>query len=243
MKIISIIIPVYNEEQFVGQLLQKVSLLDFSHLGYEKELVIVNDGSKDKSDDIIQTFIKVYTGKVTYLHHKNHGKWYSIKQWILHASWDVYVIQDADLEYEPQDLVRMLDIMEEKQRDICYGSRTRGYKHYGMNYSTVGFLFGWLVVSLLTTLLVGRKVTDEPTCYKMYHNSCRNILLYPKENDFAWEPAVTIMLLRQKYTYGEIPIHYHPRKQKNGKKIKLKDGRFAIKTLFVYWYRGRKHHA
>lgn len=142
MKIISIIIPVYNEEIFVGQLLQKVALLDFSHIGYEKEIIIVNDGSKDKSDDIIQTFLKVYTGKVKYLHHKNHGKGYSIKQGVLHASGDVYVIQDADLEYEPKDLERMLETMEEKQWDICYGSRTRGYKHYGMNYSTVGFLFG-----------------------------------------------------------------------------------------------------
>lgn len=146
----------------------------------------------------------------------------------------MYVIQDADLEYEPADLLRMLEKMEKKHRDICYGSRTRGYTSYGMNYSTVGFLFGGLVVSLLTSLLVRRIVTDEPTCYKMYHNSCRNILLYPPENDFAWEPAVTIMLLKQKYRYGEIPIRYYPRKHTQGKKIKLIDGWLAIKTLFVY---------
>lgn len=122
------------------------------------------------------------------------------------------MIQDADLEYEPNDLIVMLETMEKKQWDICYGSRTRGYRRFGMNYSTIGFLFGGLVVSFLTTLLSRRLVTDEPTCYKMYHNSCRNILLFPKENDFAWEPAVTIMLLRQSYTYGELPIHYYPRK-------------------------------
>ena len=243
MKLISIIIPVYNEEQFVGQLLEKVSKLDFSHLWYDKELIIVNDGSKDKSEDIIKNFIDQYQGKSHYVTHKNHGKGYSIKQWVLHAHGDVYVIQDADLEYEPTDLIDMLAYMEKNDLDICYGSRTRGYKKYGMNYSTVGFLFWGLVVSALTTLLSRKFVTDEPTCYKMYHNSCRNILLFPKENDFAWEPAVTIMLLRQKYRYGELPIHYYPRKQTQWKKIKLKDGRYAIKTLFVYWSHRRKRHA
>lgn len=243
MKLISIIIPVYNEERFVGQLLEKVSKLDFSHIWYDKELIIVNDGSKDKSQTIIDEFIAAYDWKVQALHHTNHGKGYSIKQGILHAQGDVYVIQDADLEYEPHDLIKMLEKMEKKQWDICYGSRTRWYSRFGMHYSTIGFLFGWLTVSVLTSLLAHRIVTDEPTCYKMYHNSCRNILLYPKENDFAWEPAVTIMLLRQKYTYGEIPIHYYPRKQTQGKKIKLKDGWLAIKTLFVYRSKWIKRHA
>lgn len=136
MKIISIIIPVYNEERFVGQLLEKVSTLDFSHLGYEKEMIIVNDGSKDKSHEIIEAFMAGYTGKKHYLHHTNHGKGYSIKQGILHASGDVYVVQDADLEYEPHDLIPMLQKLEQKNLDICYGSRTRGYSKFGMHYST-----------------------------------------------------------------------------------------------------------
>gem|GEM_PF-5449052 len=74
MKVISIIIPVYNEERLVGELLRKVSALDFSHLGYDKELVIVNDGSKDKSQDVIQAFLESYDGKAAYIQHKNHGK-------------------------------------------------------------------------------------------------------------------------------------------------------------------------
>lgn len=243
MKLISIIIPVYNEERFVGQLLEKVSKLDFSHIGYDKELIIVNDGSKDKSHEIIEQFIQEYEGKTNYISHKNHGKWYSIKQWILHAHGDVYVIQDADMEYEPHDLITMLEHMEQKEWDVCYGSRTRWYPRFGITYSTVWFLFGWLIVSCLTTLLSRKFVTDEPTCYKMFHNSCRNILLYPKENDFAWEPAVTIMLLRHRFSYGEIPIHYYPRKHAQGKKIKLKDGWLAIKTLFVYSSLGKRRNA
>ena len=243
MKVISIIIPVYNEERFVGQLLDKVASLDFSELGYDKEIVIVNDGSKDKSQEIIDAFIANYQWKVRSLQHKNHGKWYSIKQGILHATGHVYVIQDADMEYEPTDLITMLKTMEDKWWDICYGSRTRWYFRYGARYSTLFFFIGGLVVSWLTTLLARKIVTDEPTCYKMYHNSCRNILLYPKENDFAWEPAVTIMLLRHYFSYGEIPIHYYPRKQAQGKKIKLKDWWLAIKTLFVYRSHRHKRHA
>lgn len=155
----------------------------------------------------------------------------------------MYVIQDADLEYDPHDIVAMLHNLEKKNLDVCYGSRTRGYSKYGTNYSTLGFMFGGLTVSFLTSLLAFRLVTDEPTCYKMYRSKCRNILLSAKENDFAWEPAVTIMVLKHGFSYGEIPIHYYPRKQTQGKKIKLKDGRLAIKTLFVYRAKRAKHHA
>lgn len=243
MKLISLIIPVYNEERFVGQLLEKVAQLDFSGLGYEKELIIVNDGSKDRSHEIISAFMASYSGKAQYIEQSNHGKGYSIKQGILHSQADVYVIQDADLEYEPEDLLIQLAELERKHLDVCYGSRTRGYKKYGMNYSTFGFLFGGLTVSFLTSLLAGKIVTDEPTCYKMYTKKCRETLLYPKENDFAWEPAVTIMLLAAGYKYGELPIHYYPRKQTQGKKIKLIDGWLAIKTLFVYRRRRPKNDA
>ena len=242
MKIISVIIPVYNEQQYVWKLLEKVNALDFTHLGYEKELVIVNVGSADKSHEIISEFIAKTKSKTHYINHTNHGKWYSIKKWIEKAIGDVYVVQDADLEYEPSDLITLLSSLESTWWDVCYGSRTRWYKKFWMNYSTVGFLFWGLFVSFLTSLLVWRLVSDEPTCYKMYRKSCKDILLYPKENDFAWEPAVTILLLRDWFSYGEVPIHYYPRKHTQWKKIKLKDGWLAIKTLFVYRLRRLPHH-
>lgn len=243
MKLISIIIPVYNEQRYVGELLAKVARLSFFHLWYDKELVIVNDGSKDESENIIQTFLSEYEGKAHYISHPNGWKGYSIKQGIAKATGDVYVIQDSDLEYEPHDLIPMLQKMEKKNLDICYGSRTRGYSKFGMKYSTFWFLFGGLTVSFLTSLLALRLVTDEPTCYKMYHKKCRNLLLSPKENDFAWEPAATMLLLRRWYSYGEIPIHYYPRKHTQWKKIKFIDGWLAIKTLFIYRFQSKKRHA
>ena len=146
------------------------------------------------------------------------------------------MIQDADLEYDPTDIFQMLQKMEHKGRDVCYGSRTRGYKKYGTHYSTFTFLLGGLVVSFLTSLLTWKRVTDEPTCYKMYHKTCRSLLLLPKENDFAREPAATVLVLKHGFKYGEIPIHYYPRKHAQGKKIKLIDGWLAIKTLFAYTF-------
>lgn len=234
MKVISLIIPVYNEERFVGDLLQKVSQLNFSNLWYKHELVIVNDGSKDNSEHIIKNFLEWYNGMYTYLSQKNSWKGAAIKYGISHASWGVYVIQDADLEYNPHDITILLQTLEDKNLDICYGSRTLWYFTYGAKYSTFFFFVWWLVVSFLTSILALKIVTDEPTCYKMYRKKCKDILLMPSENDFAWEPAVTMLLLKKWFSYAEKPIHYYPRKQQQGKKIKLIDGWKAIKTLFIY---------
>lgn len=233
-KIVSIIIPVYNEEKYVRTLLQKVSTIDTDSVWYEKEIIVVNDWSKDESEIIIKDFLHSYNGKYSYLSHTNSGKWYSIKQWIQIAKWDVFIVQDADLEYEPNDIVTMLSYMENKNLDVCYWSRILWYKKYGAQYSTIWFLFWWLLLSFLTTIMTWKLVTDEPTCYKMFKSKCKDILLFIKENDFAWEPAATLSLIKKWYSYWEIPIHYFPRKQMQWKKIKLIDWWFAIKTLFIY---------
>lgn len=237
MKLLSIIIPVYNEEIYVHALLQKVADVDFLPLWYEKEIIIINDGSKDASEISIKKFLETYTWKVTYTYQKNLWKWGAIKHWISLSKWDVYVVQDSDLEYDPLDLVMLLSHLEKDHISVCYGSRIRWFAQYGFQYSTIGFLFGWLFVSFLTTILSWKLVTDEPTCYKMYTKACRSLLLQPTENDFAWEPAVTMLLLKNSYKYSEKPIHYYPRKQQQWKKIKLIDGRKAIKTLFIYRFK------
>lgn len=234
MKVISIIIPVYNEQTYVWRLLEKVSVLDFSDQWYDKEIIIINDWSKDWSAEIIKEFMDSYKWKIQYKEQVNSGKWAAIKTWITISTWDVYIIQDADLEYNPEDIKVLLKNLEDKKLDVCYGSRTLGYFVYGAKYSTLLFFIGWVCLSILTTILTFSIVTDEPTCYKMYRKKCRHLLLQAKENDFAWEPAATMLLLKAWYSYWEKPIHYFPRKQKQWKKIKLIDGREAIKTLFIY---------
>lgn len=240
MKKLSVVIPVYNEEKFVGKLLQKVHEVDLSDIGYAKEIIIVNDGSKDKSAEIIQSFIAQHPDQgIKYLYQErqpdnSNTKWLALKNGFALASWDVFIVQDADLEYDPLDYIPLLQKLEKDKLDFIYGSRTRGYITFGARYSTFWFLLGGLAVSLLTSLLWWSIVTDEPTCYKVFTSKLKKYLVAIPENNFDREPAITMTLLKKWYKYGEIPIRYYPRPVTQGKKIKLRDGWMAIKTLFKY---------
>ena len=239
MKKLSIIIPVYNEEATLQELVEKVINLDLSEIWYKKEIILVNDWSKDKSEEIIQKFLLNQATKdceIEYFKNpKNSWKWYSLKHGFEKASWDVFIVQDADLEYFPEkDYIPMLKAYEEKKADFVYGSRTLGMKVFWNNYSTKAFKLWWLLVSRVTTLLSFTKVTDEPTCYKMYDKKLKKYLVVPTENGFEWEPAITMLLLRKKFKYIEIPIHYHARAFEEWKKIKRQDWVKAIWTL-INW--------
>lgn len=233
MKTISLCIPVYNEERYIYALLEKVCAVEFSLVWYQYEILVVNDGSTDRSDEEIKKFINNHASvNITYVRQPNQGKWSAIKHAFSLAIGDVLVIQDADLEYDPQDIIEGIRILEEKQLDVCYGSRIRGFTRYGIAISTVWFLIGWLTVSWVASLLSRHLITDEPTCYKMFRVSCKPYLLLPEENGFAWEPAATMAVLRAWFHYGERPIRYYPRKTTAGKKIKLIDGWKALTTLW-----------
>lgn len=234
MKKLSIIIPVYNEEQFVGQLLEKIVALDLAQINYEKEIIVINDGSKDKSDQIIKKFMEEHkTFEIKYTQKENGGKWSALKAGFAQATWDLFIVQDADLEYDPHDYFHLIKKIDE-WKDFVYGSRTTWYIKYTATYSTFWFLLGWLVVSLLTSILWWTIVTDEPTCYKLFTSKLKEYLISIPEDGFEREPAITITLLKKWYTYAELPIRYYPRDVQHGKKIKLIDGRIAIKTLFKY---------
>lgn len=231
-KLLSIIIPVYNEEQFVYALLDKVTKTSFA--SYNIELIIVNDWSKDTSEQEINRFIhdtKDLHIPITYAFQNNKGKWSAIKHGITLASWDIFMIQDADLEYNPENIQEWLLLFEQNKTKVVYGSRTRGFLRYWFTYSTLFFFVWWVAVSVLTSILWITVVTDEPTCYKLFDQSCKKRLLLPHENGFEREPAVTMLLLRKWFGYKERPIEYFPRKVTSGKKIKLKDGFKALWTL------------
>lgn len=240
MKLLSIIVPVYNEERFVGQLLQKLAELNLSAVWYNKEIIVVNDGSKDRSEQIIKDFMESHKELgITYIYQarrpdNDNTKWAALKNGFSHATGDLYIVQDWDLEYEPEDYIPLIQKLERNKLDFVYGSRTTGYIKFGTKYSTFGFLFGGLAVSMLTSLLSFTRVTDEPTCYKLYTSKLKKYLLVIPEHNFDREPAITMTLLRKWFKYGEVPIHYYPRPVVQGKKIKLIDGRMAIKTLFKY---------
>lgn len=234
MKKLSIIIPVYNEEPTLKELVDKVIAIDLSSVEYTKQIILINDWSKDKSEEIIYKLIEDNPKvEVKYIKNiKNSGKWFSLKEGFKNANWDIMIVQDADLEYFPEkDYIPMIKEFEEKKADIIYWSRTLGIKKFKNNYSSKSFLWWGLLVSIITSILSLKKVTDEPTCYKMYDKKLKKYLLLPEENGFEREPAITILLLRKRFSYYEIPIHYHARKFEEWKKIKRQDWIRALLTL------------
>lgn len=232
MKKLSIIIPFLNEEKTINQILQKI--VNLKNLNLEKEIILVNDWSIDNSANIIKEFIsKGYENtSFIYIENKvNSWKWYSLKEWFKKSTWDYLIVQDADLEYNPEDYSKIIENLEQKNSDFVYWSRTRWYFINWFRYSYLSFLFWWLVISILSSIVSFRLITDEPTCYKAFKSNLKDLLIIPTENWFEWEPAITIFLLKKWFKYSEVPISYFPRKSSEWKKIKWIDWVKAIKTI------------
>jgi len=226
--ILSIIVPLYNEENTISEIINKVQKVKIE--GIEKEILIVNDGSKDKSKEVIKKLIKKYNNIKYFEHQKNRGKGAAIRTGIQHISGEYVVIQDGDLEYNPEDFKRLLRPLLEKKFDVVYGSRMLGnitgfkiFSHY----------YGNILLSLVTTLLYGKKVTDMETCYKMMKSEIIKGLNL-KSNKFDIEPEITSKIIKKGYKLIEIPINYKSRSFIEGKKISWKDGLKAVYILIKY---------
>lgn len=225
---LSVIIPVYNEENTVGALLEKVA--DTS-VGIPVEIIIVNDGSSDGSAKKIREFLDKHSGRdpgksFLYLEKANGGKGSALKAGIAKSTGSIVIIQDADLEYDPAELPRLFQYFEEGKADVVYGSRYSGnagqidrYWHYAVNAFLTRF----------SNMLSNLRLTDMETCYKMIRGDVfRSIPL--TSNRFGIEPEVTAKLADMDLRIFEIPISYKPRSNAEGKKISWKDGVMAM------WY-------
>jgi len=234
MKVLSIIIPLYNEEWTIISILEEILQIwkELKSKDIWLEVIISNDWSTDNSANKVKEFIANKPEFVFIDNEVNRWKWFAVKQGVSNSKWDYIIIQDADLEYTPADYICLIKELERKELDFIYGSRILWIKKYGNTYSTFSFLLGWLLVSFITSFLSCTKVTDEPTCYKMFRWNLKSLLICPKENGFEWEPAITMLLFRNWYKYWEYPIHYKARKPEEGKKIKWIDWLKAIITLF-----------
>lgn len=227
---VSIIIPVFNEQATIRQILQKVREAKLP-AGFSKEIVIVNDASSDKTLSILNSM------KVETISHKyNMGKGAAIVTGAKKAAGDLILIQDADLEYDPQDYVRLLAPFKDKSCSVVYGSRLMDYPLVLWGQNKTPLPFHWLankMLTFLTNILYGNSVTDMETCYKIFRKSVFNSLnIQAKRFDF--EPEVTAKILKMGIKIIEIPIKVKPRDYKQGKKIGWRDGLMAIWTLVKY---------
>jgi len=222
---LSIIVPVFNEENTIEEIIRQVISLPI-----DSELIIVDDGSTDKTREIL----KKYDGKdkiKIILHEKNRGKGYAIRTGLKSFSGDAVTIQDADLEYDPKDLPKLLKPIEEGKADVVYGSRFMNEKK--RDNQRLSFYLGSVVLTALTNILYNAHLTDEATCYKMFKRDVISaVKLRCKRFEFC--PEVTAKVRKLGFKIMELPISYKPRKITEGKKINAKDGISAAWTLIKY---------
>jgi dolichol-phosphate mannosyltransferase len=223
---ISIIIPVYNEEKTLLKILEKVKKAAVRDL--EKEIIIVNDGSTDGTNAIVKQIVEV---KICY-HNQNKGKGAAIQTGITHATGDIILIQDADLEYNPEDYQKLIDPILNEEEEVVYGCRFFYKDVFDKNMYYSHYL-GNRILSWTTSILYGEEIKDMETCYKvMKQNIIKDMNL--KSKGFAIEPEITAKILKKGIHIHEVPISFSPRGFDEGKKINWKDGIVALWTLMKY---------
>ncbi|MEO7101649.1 MAG: glycosyltransferase family 2 protein [Luteolibacter sp.] len=242
--LLSIIIPAYNEERLVSQLLQKVAELQLID-GVIKEIIVVDDGSTDGTHERILEFIKQSDDRSIriFIHDRNQGKGAAVRTGISNALGDILIIQDADLEYDPSDINDVIRPILDGEM-VVYGSRILREKALNRSgvcglitgkhpHSYVLAYLGGVMITKWTNLLTASNLTDEPTCYKCFRRSALEGIAIECD-DFSWEPEVTVKLLKRNIHIAEVPISYHPRKNNEGKKINWKHGVMALWTVLRY---------
>jgi CTP:molybdopterin cytidylyltransferase MocA len=229
-KVLSIVIPAYNEEAYIGTLLDRIKAVDLTPLGLDHEIIVVDDCSRDRTADVVEGHAGVKLLRMP----RNSGKGAAVRAGIAAATGDYLIIQDADLEYEPRDYLPMLEALLEGRGDVVYGSRYLG-KGRHPSQSWAAYL-GGRSLSLVALVFTGRYLTDTVTAYKMF--SRVDIASIPLETSgFELDHEITARFAARGKRIVEVPISYMPRTREEGKKIGARDWWIAVKT---YWRYGRK---
>lgn len=222
---LSIIICAYNERNSILTVLNQVIQIELAP-NWEKEIIIVDNASTDGTQDLLRS-VQAPNVKVVF-HPRNLGKGASIRTGIAHATGEYAIIQDADTEYDPADLARILGKALELDADAVFGSRVFGGQK---RYKYAHAYWGVRLLSMFTNLLCGSKLTDVAVATKMARTSVLQALNLQGEN-FDLDFELPVRLLRAGYTIHEIPISYRPRTYEEGKKIKVTDGLRAFWVIF-----------
>lgn len=228
---LSIIIPVFNEEKNIEEVLKNIFSLQLP-FDIKKQVIIVDDRSTDESASRIEKLLSEKNSDTHFIKQKvNGGKGSAIRTGLSVATGDYLIIQDADLELNPQDINKLIEVAISQKADVVYGSRFLNKQPYPVPLKTkIANRF----LSLMTSLMTARRITDMETCYKLIRSALlQNIQL--KENRFGFEPEITMKLLRNKnIVYREFPVSYKARSLNDGKKIGLTDGIRALICLIKY---------
>ncbi len=219
---LSVVIPVYNEKNTVEGVLRQVRAVDL-----EKEIIVVDDGSTDGTREILK---KISDPEIKVVFQpRNFGKGAAIRRGLREATGEYVIIQDADLEYNPQDFKKMLEPVFEKGARVVYGNRF-WKKVPGQTLKTK---LARIILTGMTNFLYGAGIHDEATCYKLFKTEViRDLDLQAERFEFC--PEVTAKVRRKGLKIYEVPISYNPRGDDAGKKIKFRDGLTAILTLLRY---------
>jgi glycosyltransferase involved in cell wall biosynthesis len=229
---LSVVIPVYNEERWIREVVRRVQAVPFA-----KELVIVEDCSKDNTRAILKELEAVYDNIRLFFQPYNQGKGAALREGFRHATGDVVIVQDADLEYDPAEYPRMIQPILDGRADVVYGSRFIGDPHR--------VLYFWhcianKMLTLLSNMFTNLNLTDMETCYKVFR---REVLegVELKSNRFGFEPEITAKVARHRpgqraWRIYETPISYSGRTYEEGKKIGLKDAFSALYCILRFRY-------
>jgi len=221
---LSVIIPCFNESKTIKTIVDLIIKTPVK----EKEIIIVDDCSTDGTQDLLKKEIEPLVSKVIY-HEKNMGKGMAVRSAIGHITGDIIVIQDADLELDPQDYMRLIGPIKSRKELVIYGARTG----VGPFHSNLIFYVGRKILSFLTNILYNQRLTDAPTCYKVFDSRLlKSIPLRCK--GFEFDPEITAKIAKRGIKIREIPIKYYPRKFREGKKIRWTDGVIAVWILIKY---------
>lgn len=229
---LTIIVPVYNEKEFLRSILNKLLKIKIKKL----QIIIVDDGSKDGTTEILKKlYLKNKRINKIIFHKKNFGKGSAIKSAQKYIKEKYVAIQDADLEYDPKDLVKIYKYIIKNKFKVVYGSRVLNKNKYQntKNFTHLIRIWGNIFLTSVSNFINNQNLTDAHTCYKMFETKIfKKINL--KEKGFAFCPEVTTKLSKKKYKIREIPISYKGRTYNKGKKITSIDGLIALFSLIKY---------
>ena len=223
-RLLSVVVPVFNERVTVAEVIRRVRAVD---VPVDVEVIVVDDGSSDGTDKVLSALADSTVRVLT--HPVNKGKGAAIRTGMAAARGDLLLVQDADLEYDPEDWPRLLDPILRGKAKVVYGSRFTGERKNMLPLHWIGNRF----LSLVTNILYSSTMSDMETCYKLFDRSVLEGITIQSDK-FDFEPEITAKILRRGYRIYEVPISYAGREVSEGKKITWRDGIGALRALIKY---------